>query len=85
MAGFVVIGSGAAGTWSADASAVERGDEDLLTLARERGLHEEARARGACDADGNLLGDGWLLVVGDFVEESDLDADPAVIAYCTAP
>lgn len=85
MAGFVVIGEGAAGKWSADASAVEPRDADLLALARERGLYETARARGACDALGNLLGEGWLLVVGDHVEESDLDGDPAVIAYCTAP
>lgn len=85
MSGFLVIGMGAAGRWSNDASAVEPRDTDLLTAAREHNLYDKGQAAGACDRDGNLLGEGWLSVVGDHVEESDLDSDPAVIAYCSAP
>jgi hypothetical protein len=82
--GHLVIGRGTAGAWSVDASAVEKADADLLATARARGLYDEAQERGMCDRDGRLLGDAWLLVVGTHVQHSDLDTDPAVIAYCDA-
>ncbi len=85
MSGYIVIGEGRAERWSVDASAVEPQDADLLARARERGLFDKGQARGICNADGALRGEGWLSIVGDFVDESDLDSDPAVIAYCTAP
>lgn len=80
----VVIGQGKAGAWSDDASAVEKQDTDLRAVAQERGLYATGQSRGACDRDGNMIGEGWLLVVGPHVQHSDLDADPAVIAYCDA-
>jgi hypothetical protein len=79
---YIVIGQGVAGSWSKDASAVEPQDKDLRDRARERGLFEDGHKAGACDRDENLLGEGWLLVVGE-VNESDLNSDPSVIAHCT--
>ncbi len=80
----IVIGQGKAGAWSNDASAVEKTDADLRAVAKDRGLLDDGHARGVADRDGNLMGDGWLLVVGSHVHHSDLDADPSVIAYCDA-
>jgi hypothetical protein len=80
--GYVVIGHGKAGPWSDDASAVERGDADLIDVARSHGLFDRAQRVGYSTTDGELLDDGWLLVVGAHdVETSTLDADPSVIAY----
>lgn len=85
MSGILVIGSGKAGTWSNDASAVDTTDSDLLKAAGTGQLYSQGQRRGACDRDGNMLGEGWLVVVGDHVERSVLDGDPAVIAYCAVP
>jgi hypothetical protein len=84
MNAHLVIGTGKAGTWSDDASAVEKSDADLLATAKRRGLYNEAHGRSLCDRDGNLRGESWLLVVGPHVLHSDLDRDPAVVAYCDA-
>lgn len=83
MASKIVIGHGQAGTWRVDASDVTREDVDLLHAARAGNLYEKGQWAGACDRDGRLLGEGWLCVVvdSDGLEEN-LDADPAVIAYC---
>jgi hypothetical protein len=85
MAGLLVIGSGKAEAWSKDASAVDPQDGDLLAAAGTGRLYIQGQKRRACDRDGNLLGEAWLLVVGDHVDESDLDRDPSVIAYCSVP
>jgi hypothetical protein len=61
---------------------VERGDADLIDVARSHGLFDRAQRVGYSTTDGELLHDGWLLVVSaDDVETSTLDADPSVIAY----
>lgn len=81
--GKIVVGHGRAGTWSRDASEVCHKDGELLARARERGLLRSAHDAGYATRDGKLLEDAWLLVVGD-VDESTLDWDPSVIAYCGA-
>ena len=45
MNAHLVIGTGKAGTWSNDASAVEKSDVDLLATAKRRGLYDEAHGR----------------------------------------
>lgn len=80
---YIVIGNGQAGTWSKDASAVTRGDVDLLRAAKDGDLYERGAHRRICSLAGRLYDDAWLLVAN--ATESDLDADPAVVAYCTAP
>ena len=82
---YLVIGSGKAQEWSINASDVEPQDADLLAAAREHSLFDKGADRGICNLAGLLRGDGWLCVVGGDVEESDLDGDPAVIAYCSVP
>ena len=84
MAGYVVIGSGKADSWSKDASAVEKTDVELRTRASECGLFDMGHDAGICDREQNLIGEGWLLVVGDHVERNELNRDPAVVAYCDA-
>jgi hypothetical protein len=77
----LVIGHGAASYWSTDASPVYSSDIDLLARAKHHRLFDAAQRAGYATCDGELLGDAWLLVVGT-ADESDLDADPAVLAYC---
>jgi hypothetical protein len=76
----LVIGRGTAGSWSHHASAVIRGDDDLLRLAQAR-LFRMGLVAGLVTRDGTLIGDAWLLVIGS-VDDSTLDADPSVTAYC---
>lgn len=83
--GYVVIGKGRSAAWANNASAVDPRDTDLLEAAHTGRLYAQGIKRGACDVNGNLRDDGWLLVVGAHVDESTLDADPSVIAYCAAP
>lgn len=82
--GKIVIGHGTPRSWADNASAVERADTDLLARAHATRIFDLAQRDGYATRDGELLQDAWLLVVGD-VADSDLDYDPAVIAYCDAP
>lgn len=59
-----------------------RRDHDLIALAAERGLFSALHAAGVATIDGEITGDGWLLYASK-IPESDLDADPAVLRYCT--
>ncbi len=79
----IIVGHGQARSWADDASAVTRDDADLLAAVRETRMLDLAQRDGYATRSGELLGDAWLLVCDALGE--DLDADPAVIAYCDAP
>lgn len=77
---FLVVGIGAAGRWSNNASALEKRDADFWKQADE--LLDELHAAGGCTsprAKTFELGSGWILVAK--ADEEDFDADPAVVAY----
>lgn len=77
----LVIGHGEAGRWADNLSAVLPADADLIALARRRGLYDVAQRAGYATRNGEILDDGWL-IVGNVRDESDLDSDPSVLAYC---
>lgn len=79
----IVIGHGAARGWALNASAMERDDADLIAAAHAARLFDIAQLSGYATRSGGLLQDAWLVVCD--VDDSDLDYDPAVIAYCAAP
>jgi len=78
----LIIGHGKAGKWSSDAHVIERDDKDLLEVAHRSGLFVSALKEGFATIDGELLGDGWLLLAD--VNDTDLNHDPSVITYCEA-
>jgi hypothetical protein len=78
MASVIVAGRGEADErWAVNASDA-REDNDDMQAARDAGLLDKLHAAGLATRDGELLGDGWLCVAQ--ADESDLDADPSVIA-----
>ena len=81
--GYIVVGKGKAETWSNDASNLEPQDKDLWERARECNLLSKGHEGGAFDIHGNPMDDGWICVVSGDIDESDLDYDDAVIAYCS--
>jgi len=78
----VVVGKGiSTKAWARDASSDV--DDKVVAFAESTGLLDELRERGGWSADEGFIDDAWILLTD--ADESDLDYDPAVVAYATLP
>lgn len=78
----VVVGKGiSTKAWSKDASSDV--DEKVVAFAESKGLLTALAERGGWSEEDGFIDDAWILLTD--ADESDLDHDPAVVAYATLP